>query len=194
MSYKRFGLLLVFAAPFGFLQGAMADTFYVKNTNDAGAGCFRDALAAASAADAGPHRILFKLRGRNRTIVLTSGGLVYDNADDADLEIIGQKGATVDGASTYRILDSVSAGKLSISDVRFQNGSTDCNGGMLQAAGSLLIRGCSFTHNQAHGAGAVYAPTDDSAAVEVIIEDTLFESNTARTEGGAFAGLSHNPR
>ena len=190
MDGKRIGLLFFSVVSIGLLPGAMAATFYVKNTNDAGAGSYRDALAAASAADSGPHRILFKLRGFNRTIVLESGGLEYDNSEDADLEIVGQKGATVDGASTYRILNSISNGKLSISDLRFQNGlaSNGSSGGALQVTRDLLVRRCRFAYNQADSlGGAIHHPGAINAPVEVYIEDTLFEGNTAE-QGGAFEG------
>ncbi|WP_185096823.1 Calx-beta domain-containing protein [Chitinophaga barathri] len=49
---------------------AMADTFPVTNTNDAGPGSFRQAILDANAAGAGPHSIVFNVHGQ---ITLSSG-------------------------------------------------------------------------------------------------------------------------
>ena len=186
MNRKRHDLLLFSVLSFGLLPGAMAETFYVKNTADDGPGSFRAALEAASGAGPGPHRIEFKLWRRNRTIVLTSGGLEYNNPNNADLSIIGQKGATVDGASSYRILHSVSTGKLSISKLHFQHGFAEGGsgfGGALQVVGDLLVRSCGFAHNQADQSGGAISHL--GRGIEIYIEDSEFDWNATGGFGGA---------
>src|SRR4051794_35250213 len=87
-------------------------TYTVTNNHDHGAGSLRDAIAKANA-HVGDDAIEFSLAPAARTIVLTSGQLVIDNAasDDGgrltihgDLNNDGRPDITIDARHDSRVL------------------------------------------------------------------------------------------
>ena len=85
-SCKRFMLFLLGIT---MTATAMADTFPVTNTNDAGPGSFRQAILDANAAGAGPHSIVFNVHGQ---ITLAS-----------TMPTITAKRLTIDGENKIRL-------------------------------------------------------------------------------------------
>jgi hypothetical protein len=93
---------------------AFAATVAVANTNDAGVGSLRDAIAGAAAGD------VLDLSGLSGSIVLSSGELVITK----DLTITGPGAGSlsIDGDSTSRVFSIDSGNTLTISGLTITGG------------------------------------------------------------------------
>ena len=99
---------------------------------------------------------------------------------NSDITIIGN-GLTLDGQSNYRLFVVQSSGKLTLNNMKLQNGSAGNNdGGAILSSGSLTIVNSTLTSNSAANGGAIYA-----SGGSVTIRGSGFTFNTASSHGGA---------
>lgn len=110
-----------------------------------------------------------------------------------DLTISSNNGpeyCTIDGNQNGRVID-VSNCKLFLNGFTISNGYSQHGGGLRLSASDIHIQNCIFTDNQASGSewsngGAInYQNLDSTKVYEVIINNCVFENNTADTYGGA---------
>ena len=110
---------------------ALAATFTVNNTSNAGAGSLRQAMLDANAAPNPPHTILFSAAfPQNGVITLSAALPVWTNGQ---LALTGAgRNPTIDGASSHPIL-VIGSGvpSVSISSLNFRNGLNGGRGGCL---------------------------------------------------------------
>ncbi|WP_116790506.1 T9SS type A sorting domain-containing protein [Flavobacterium psychrotrophum] len=193
---------------------SFAQSITVSNTNDSGAGSFRQAVADIAAGGA----ILFSA-GANGTITLQSAITINKSIT---INGNGDDDTVFSGADNSQIFVVTNAQMLTINNVGFTNGSATVNGGAISATGStILINNAAFTNNKAAGAtagqggGAIYAEGgaltvnassftgNDAtgaagsggavligAAGNFTANGTTFSENTANRAGGAIEGNS----
>ncbi|MGB0177995.1 MAG: hypothetical protein ACPF9D_12570 [Owenweeksia sp.] len=121
-----------------------AAVIQVSNTNDAGAGSFRQAVLDAASGDT----ITFSILTNLSTIVLTGGEVAVDK----DLYIDGNGTAltTLSGDNANRILNISGNSDVIVNGVTFINGSTTTNGGaILTTSSQLELLNCSTLPGEA---------------------------------------------
>ena len=149
-----------------------ATTHTVSSLGDAGAGSIRDLIGAANSGDT----VDFSVAG---TITLTSGQITINK----NLVILstGPANLTLSGNSTSRILD-ITAGKVYINSVSFENGVVSGSGGAIQnsSTDSLTIINCIFNScSVSFDGGAIVT---DGAYLN--ISNSTFTNNHANFDGG----------
>ncbi len=128
-------------------------------------------------------------------IVLNGADFSAETGDldiTTDMEIIGQD-AVIDGQSQGRIMDISGGASVLLEGLRFANGNTSIatngtlNAGALQITGaSVTVRDAVFENNAAQTlGGAIYLAND----AQLLVEDSAFVANSART-GGAIHAIS----
>ncbi len=148
-------VLAVTATPAG------AITIPVTNTNDAGAGSLRDALAAAGDGD------VIDATGISGTITLATGELVI--ADEVTISGPGSGALTIDAGNTSRIFSS---------------------NNVLGAGETLTISGFTLTQGNGVGAaasgagGAVFVSGPNAVACNLVVDDVAFLANSSTNLGG----------
>jgi len=155
-----------------------AAVFPVTNTNDSGAGSFRDAILMANAAG-GPDSIdLSAVAGS--TIDLSSG--VLEITDDL---VIEGNGVEIDAGITSRIFSIVNNSVVEIIDASVVRGVSlggDNNGGGIRCESSnLRLDNVRLFGNQAESGGGLFALNCFVSMAGVVIEDNL-----ASEGGGAW--------
>ncbi|MBX7207361.1 MAG: hypothetical protein K1X78_03525 [Verrucomicrobiaceae bacterium] len=164
-----------------WLQAAnvVAATLTVTNTLDSGAGSLRGQIAAAASGDT----ITFDpaLTFAAPAAITLTGGEISTNKN---LTIVGP-GAdrlTISGNSASRILIFTSGTQnVSLSGLTLANAlNTGGFGGGFLSFGSVNVRNCAFTGNQAAVGAAAYVQSGDASFV-----NCLFTGNTATAQGGA---------
>jgi uncharacterized repeat protein (TIGR02543 family) len=136
---------------------------------------------ASDAGDIGNNRatIYFADSLESKTITLSSALPAIDNLD------VQGNGVTVSGGGSSQILPSVS-GNVSISNIHFTRGLAGSKGGAISNSGTLALKSCVFSRNNASGAaatdggGAVY----NAAGATLSVMGCTFYDNGA-TYGGA---------
>ena len=147
---------------------AFANTLWVTNNANAGAGTLRDVVQRASNGD----RIAFDFGAGATNIQLKSSVLI-----GASVEIDGGSGVTIRGHH----LEIASGCAVTFSDIIF-TGSTECGyGGAVYAHGDTTFRNCCFANNRVSSYGA--AIYNDNARCK--IRNCTFTGNTADGYGGA---------
>jgi hypothetical protein len=131
-----------------------AATTAVANTNDAGAGSLRAAIAAAGTGDT------LDLTGLSGTITLTSGELLITK--DLTLTGPGAGSLTISGGGASRVFSIDSGNTVSVSGVTVTGGngvgaSNTGNGGAFRSAGTLTLNAVTLTGNVSSGAAGVYS-------------------------------------
>jgi hypothetical protein len=175
--------ILGLAAGMGALaiQPAAAATIAVTNTNDAGPGSLRHAIASAAWGDT----VDVQLSGCPCTITLTSGEIVIDKT----LTLVGP-GAnmfTVSGNNASRIFRVESGVTVDISGVTLTHGNVNddvggaiVNAGALYVARSTIVASAAITSTVLTNGGGIY-----NGAVLVVTESTI-AGNTAAYGGGIY--------
>jgi len=135
---------------------ASAQSITVTNTNDSGAGSFRQAVM-----DSEPGGTIIFNPSTNGTAITLSSAITIDK----NLTISGNGIASTsfDGNETSRIFTIMNATGVSISDITFTDGYAADNGGAIMATNSgVVITNAAFTDNEANGStaaqggGAIY--------------------------------------
>ena len=117
-------------------------------------------------------------------------GNVYRNWQITDCDFINN-GATSSGGALYLPWTT----GLVINNVPFENNSAGANGAMYWSGDSLSITGVNFTNNKATSGdcGALYIGVGTgSASAHSLVDDVIFENNSAYSNGGALAGAASN--
>jgi len=193
---------------------ANGQSITVTNTNDTGAGSFRQAVADIAAGGT----ILFDASA-NGTIILESAVTINKNIT---INGNGDDDTVFSGGGTNRILTVTGVDALNINNAGFINGSAADNGGaILSTSSTVLINNAAFTGNEANGAaatqggGAIFIDggtvtvnstnfTDNSATgtsgsggavlvgtgASLTVNGATFTGNTASRAGGAIEGNS----
>ena len=159
---------------------AWAATITVTNTDDAGAGSLRQAIADASPGDT----ITFDLAAYPATITLSSGQLQIETA----LTITGPgvDQLAIDGATTTRVFYNAIQ-TVTISGLTIRNGNASTGGGGIFNGGLLTLTDCAVSGNTATGSdgGGIY----NGSGGTVTLTNCTVSGNTATGEnsgGGIF--------
>ncbi|SFQ56419.1 right-handed parallel beta-helix repeat-containing protein [Flavobacterium akiainvivens] len=163
-------------------SGLYAQTVTVTNSNDTGAGSFRQAVADVAAGGT----IAFDADTNGDEIVLASAVTINKNIT---ITGNGSDQTVFSGNSATRIF-TITGGSITINDVAFTNGMAAENGGAIHTTGSTVtFNDVLFTENHAGGAtagqggGAIFA---ESGTVTVNTSTfTANEANGAAGSGGA---------
>jgi len=173
---RKWTLLGLVLAGLTLASGATAATFTVTNTNDSGAGSFRQAVLDANAS-AGSDTIVFDASFNSpRTIVLATV-VVFNPANSADTLTINGPGAnllTIDGNNVTSILHIEAADRVSLSGITFTRAAT---GAAIVNEGSLTVTDSIFTSNDGVflGGGISHA----TGAPLLSVTNSTFISNSA---------------
>lgn len=170
----------VCAVPIALGASADAATFPVTNTNDAGPGSLRDAIAQANASPGGD--IVTIPAG---TYALTSGYI--DISDDVQISGAGAATTTLSGSNLsriFRLMDQVPAYTVGISGLTFTEGSAvapqqNVSGGAILGGtvGSLVVDQTVFSGNKAESGGAI------TTQAPLVVTASTFSGNTAVNSG-----------
>jgi hypothetical protein len=158
-------------------------SFEVSNTNDAGPGSLRAAIAVA-AATPGTDDIVFSDSVFNvpRTITLTTGELFISSS----LNVLGP-GAnllTVSGNNSSRVFQVGPGATVSLSGLTITGGNAGGDGGGVYNDGTLTVSQASIIGNRsAFNGGGIGSGTGDSVTVTF----STVARNSAQTAGGIIA-------
>lgn len=165
---------------------AYATTYTVLNTNDAGPGSLRDAIAQANA-DASPPALVLIPSTITGAITLSGGELLIQHAMSVQGPGAGQ--LTVSGGGTSRVFKlSTDAGEsVSISGLRIADGDVPFhnNGaGIASYDANLMLSNCILDNNSAFngGGGGIYA--SGNLARTVTLSAVTVQNNHAFSGGG----------
>ncbi|MDM7920713.1 MAG: choice-of-anchor Q domain-containing protein [Pyrinomonadaceae bacterium] len=166
-----FATVLLLAAPTVF-----AATFTVTNTNDSGAGSFRQAVIDANAS-AGSDTIVFDASFNSPQTIVLATVVVFNPANSADTLTINGPGAgilTIDGNNVTSILHIETADQVSVSGIKFTRSAT---GAAIVNEGSLTVMDSVFTLNDGVflGGGITHA----TGATLLSVTNSTFISNSA---------------
>jgi hypothetical protein len=185
--------------------GGFQTVFYVTNTNDSGEGSLREAIQSANSTVGddiisiivGGQLILESLLPTITEAVTIdvpnpAQPFIIDGQDLYPGPRIGNVTATINGlvvqnAHTFGNVPGAgigSDGDLTLNSVTVRDCATGGNGGGASAAGTLVVNGGLFEHNEGLNGGGLYAGDT------LILTDTQIISNTANNSGGAYAGVS----
>lgn len=150
----------------------------VTNTNDAGAGSLRDAIARAQAGDT----IQFDPSLANQTIRLTSGQIDISVGKNLTINGAGADNLTISGNNTSRIFNlnaSIAAAtNLTVQNLTLADGYTNDRGGAISTThrGVLTVENVTFRNNVADkGGGAIFSAYEGSLTVT----GSRFDANVA---------------
>jgi hypothetical protein len=161
----------------------LPSTFTVLNTNDAGAGSLRDAVAQANLAG-GANTVDFNLGSGPQTITLTSGQLELSTGTTT---IDGTGAAvTVSGNLTGRILQIDSGATGQLLGLTLTRGKVSDRGGAVLNLGTFLVADCTFSGNQNTATTATGGGALDNLGTATLTGCT-FQNNGEYLEGGAIA-------
>ncbi|HEY9618573.1 MAG TPA: Calx-beta domain-containing protein [Microcoleaceae cyanobacterium] len=140
----------------------------VNNTNDAGAGSLRDAIARAQSGDT----IQFDSALANQTIRLTSGQIDIGLGKNLIIDGAGASNLTISGNNASRIfyLNSgiAAATNLTVKNLTLADGYTNERGGAISTThrGVLTVENVTFRNNVADkGGGAIFSEYEGSLTV-----------------------------
>ena len=160
---------------------SLREAVQAANTNTNFSGCTRSGSA--------PYQIV--LPAATYTLTLTGAGEDSNATGDLDvtvsLELAGN-GSTIDGNNADRIFDIRSGVNVDFDSVNMVDGQVSGNGGAIQANSNAIIEitNSRFANNQANNGGAIVLSTSGGGSGEVIVDNSVFENNTAtNTLGGA---------
>lgn len=191
-----------------------AATFIVTNTNDVGAGTFRDAITLSND-NSGADVIIFNSNVSGTITLVSALPPIWENVD---IQGPGADVITIDGNSTHlafniafgadvdisglRIFDCNNTeggafylnslgSQINISDVVFESCSAGNEGGAIYInAGTVVVENSTFKDNSAAGAGgAVFAQTANSS---LTIKRCLIQNNTSGNNGGGVFAMEVN--
>ncbi|HEX9003298.1 MAG TPA: choice-of-anchor Q domain-containing protein [Blastocatellia bacterium] len=171
---------------------ATANPLLVTNTNDAGAGSLRQAIATANGNGAGLDDIIFDNTVFNtaKTITLTSGELTI--SDNLTINGPGANLLTVSGANLSRIFNiSAGAASVSIAGMTMRDGRPvgGAGGGAIlinngTASGPVNISDCLITNNDVTAASNPLGGGIDNEGGTVTITRSTISNNVASFRGG----------
>ena len=164
-----------------------ASTITVTNTNDAGAGSLRQAIA--DAADGGT--IQFDPSIAGGTISLATGQLVIDKSLTIEGPVPG--GMTVDGASNGRVFNiGQTTGGVTLRNLTISGGLISDAGAGIASAGHLTLDHLLIAGNQntAGVGGGLYLQQSASDGV-VIINSTITGNSAAGSGAGVYVEIGH---
>ncbi len=155
----------------------LAATITVTNTNDAGAGSLRQAIADASSDDV----IEFSVTD---TITLSTTLIISKNLT---INGSGASQLSISGGNSVRVIYISGSHTVNINNISIINGYSSTYGGGIENEGTLTIDNCIFSGNYAAGGGNGYGGAVDNYNGSVTITNSTFSNNTAASRGGAVA-------
>ncbi|HSJ87933.1 MAG TPA: right-handed parallel beta-helix repeat-containing protein, partial [Anaerolineales bacterium] len=154
------------------VQPVYAASLLVTNTNDSGPGSLRQAILSAASGD----MITFDAALAGKFIILASQLYI-----DKNLTIDGSglnPQLRLSGNFSTRILQVASPAQVSISNLWFQDGTSD-NGGAVLNVGTLTIDNSTFYNNYSTGSGGAMSGTN------ITLTNSTVKNNHADGYGGA---------
>ena len=165
-------------------RATTAASVVVQNTNDAGPGSLRQALADAQ----GGETIQFDAALAGQTITLTTGALVV--ATDVTIEGPASAGITISGNRASRVFETTGIGVV-LRNLTITGGKVSSPGAGILNGGTLTIDHSVITANETSAGvmvpnygGGVY---NYSPGVLTVVNSTI-SGNTAEGAGGAISG------
>jgi len=158
------------------LHAASAGTLTVTNTNDAGPGSLRAAIAAASSGDT----IAFDLA---YPAVISLGSTLLVNTD-LTISGPGASNLSITGNNAVKVIQVAynPALILAISGLTIRDGFTDGGGGGIGSAGILTVSDTTFSGNSANYGGAI------ASSGSLTVTNSRFLGNTAYFNGSGGGG------
>jgi hypothetical protein len=156
----------------------------VSNTNDAGCGSMRSALAAATNGDT----IWVDESLALDTLHITSGQLEIES----DLVMYGN-GLTVDADSNSRVFYATTSGSLTIDGFGITGGGLVNEGAGIYALNidDLVVRFCEISHNTSSAkGGGVYANSYSSFSSSITFTNNMISGNSSSSRGGGVYAYS----
>jgi hypothetical protein len=164
--------------------------FTVTNTNDSGAGSFRQAVRDANASP-GADEIVFNLPGDGmKTITITSGQI--EIADQLTISGLGRDRLTLTKSSSNRRLMRINLGAtVTLRGVTIAN-SENTNGSTIGNFGYLKIYDSTFKNNAGTEGGAIVngSSRDSATNISLFMDSVNFTNNTAINQGGAILNFA----
>ncbi|APB32318.1 filamentous hemagglutinin family outer membrane protein [Gloeomargarita lithophora Alchichica-D10] len=156
-------------------------TFTVLNTNDAGADSLRQAVIGANAL-VGADEIKFAPGTNGTPIILTTGGLLVNDAAGLTITGNGQTNTIIDGNKASGVFN-VTAGDITFDGVTIRNGNAPGNGGGINnALGNVTLTNATVSNNTAGmTGGGIFA---GGTGGTVTLTNSTVSDNTANKEGG----------
>src|SRR5262249_42744624 len=170
--------------------------FTVINTNDSGAGSFRQAVLDANNA-AGADNVVFDPGVFNspQTITLTSGNILV--LDPVTIAGPGSSKLTLSGNKADRIFNFYSPSTIypaTVSGMTLTNGRTSTiseGGAIVDSGANLTLDDCVLTANQSPGVwgGAIYL--DSSKTLSLNLHNCLVNNNYSNWSGPAICAITY---
>jgi hypothetical protein len=157
----------------------------VTNTNDAGSGSLRQAMADVTQGDA----VVFTAANFNspRTITLTSGELVVRDGAYFTINGPGANLLTIDGNHQSRVLVVSLGAELALDGITITGGNGDGAGGGINSSGFLSLSNAVIRDNSANSGsgGGIYVRHSPA-----VVSNSTISNNTAIGFGGGIASDS----
>ena len=166
----------------------------VTNTNDAGAGSLRQAIAdALDGDDVSFNAVAFAAAGGPYTITLSTGEIAINNSITLTGPTVAQ--VIVNGGGTSRVF-SVSSGRIvAISNLNITGGfvASGCGGGIRNDHGTLTLTGVTISGNSAdQGAGICNFGSGSASPTTLTVINSTISGNTASGQGGGISNQGQN--
>ncbi|WP_172819630.1 DUF4347 domain-containing protein, partial [Gloeomargarita lithophora] len=131
-------------------------TFTVTNTSDAGTGSLRQAVNDANGL-VGADNIAFAPGTNGTPIILTTGGLLVNDAAGLTINGNGQTNTIIDGNNASGVF-AITAGNISFDGVTIRNGNIPGNGGGILSSGNVTLTNSTVSNNTAvNFGGGIFA-------------------------------------
>ncbi|HRF82259.1 MAG TPA: hypothetical protein PL070_19465, partial [Flavobacteriales bacterium] len=169
---------VVCAAFCAALPGAWATTIPVTNTNDAGAGSLREAVALANASDT----ITFDASTNGTPIVLGTGGISIA----VPLTVLGNgaSNTVISGGMLDRVFHITNADGVELNGITLTMGQAEHGGALLIAGSSVSLVDCMVTNSMAMiNGGGIHATGGSLILMGTTVSGNL-ASGAAASEGG----------
>ena len=170
------------AGPGALPAGAVAQTFTVSSTADAGANTLRQAILDANA-NAGDDTIVFTGAAAAPGAVITLAGTQLNVTDNVDIQGPGVANLTISGNTTTRIFYLDAPDLVTISNLVIANGNTGAGGGGIVSGGAdLVLDGVVLADNTAadDGGGVDF----EGAGATLTVRNSTITGNTSTNGQG----------
>ena len=177
---------------------ALLTTFFVTNTDDAGAGSLRDAVAAAEVSTVDDNDSIEFNLAPGSTILLTSGQI--EITDNLFFNGPGSDALTIDAGGNSRIFDIVEGEdeflEVGIGGMTLTNGSADDGGAVRNSFASVFMADVVLSNNTAsQRGGAIYTEGESfgygGPLASLYLDDVDITGNSAVDGGGIYNDNDH---
>ncbi len=163
----------------GAVEFIPTDFLAVANTNDAGVGSLRQAIANAALL-AGADALTFASALSGQTITLTTGQLELNSSVTLDASALAEP-LRIHGNDTFRIFNIPPGFIVNLHSLVLTHGRSNGNGGAIDNQSTLTVTNCTIKDNfSPYNGGGIHNGGD------LNIERSTISGNTSRSGGGVF--------